>query len=170
MTALIFAKAAGAITIITSSSDEKLEYAKSKLGADYTINYKTHPDWAAEVKRITNGQGVDHVVEVSGLGTIQQSLESVALGGTVSVLGFLTTVSQEEMPNILMSTILKGCVIRGILGGSKQQLEEAVKCMASNELQMPVDRVFGFSRDEVIAAFTYVASGKHMGKVCINLD
>ncbi|KAI9833932.1 MAG: hypothetical protein M1819_003441 [Sarea resinae] len=75
LTALIFAKAAGATTIITSSSDEKLEYVKSKFGVDYTINYKTHPDWAAEVQRITSGQGVDHIIEVGGVGTIQQSLE-----------------------------------------------------------------------------------------------
>jgi len=69
LTGLIFAKAAGATTIITSSSDEKLEHVKSKFGADYTINYKTHPNWAAEVQRITGGQGVDHVIEIGGVGT-----------------------------------------------------------------------------------------------------
>ncbi|KAH7020228.1 hypothetical protein EDB80DRAFT_870819 [Ilyonectria destructans] len=143
LTALIFAKAAGATTIITSSSDKKLEYVKSKYGADHTINYKTHPNWAAEVQRITNGQGVDHVIEVSGTGTIKQSIEAVAWGGVVSVIGFLSTVSQEEMPDVTLLTLIKGAVLRGILSGSKQQLEDAVRFMGSRELQMPVDKTFG---------------------------
>jgi NADPH:quinone reductase-like Zn-dependent oxidoreductase len=122
LTALIFARAAGATTIITSSSDEKLEHVKSKFGADYTINYKTHPNWAAEVQRITNGQGVNHIIEISGAATIQQSLESVAYGGIISVIGFLTTIPQDKMPNVTMLTLVKGCVVRGVMGGSKQQL------------------------------------------------
>lgn len=143
---------------------------KSKYGADHTINYKTHPNWAAEVQRITNGQGVDHVIEVSGTGTIKQSIEAVAWGGVVSVIGFLSTVSQEEMPDVTHLTLLKGAVLRGILSGSKQQLEDAVRFMGSRELQMPVDKTFGFNRDDIIEALKYVESGKHIGKVCINLD
>lgn len=41
---MILAKVAGAITIITSSSDSKLDLAKSKYGADHVVNYKTHPE------------------------------------------------------------------------------------------------------------------------------
>jgi NADPH:quinone reductase-like Zn-dependent oxidoreductase len=126
LTALILAKAAGATTVITSSSDEKLEYVRSKLGADETINYKTHPDWSAEVQRITNGQGVDHIIEVGGVATIQQSLEAVAYGGVVSVIGFLTSLSPEKMPDLLMPTLVRGCVVRGAWEGrsssSKRQL------------------------------------------------
>ena len=83
MTALIIAKAAGATTIITSSSDEKLRQVKDKYGATHTINYKTRPNWAGEIKRITDGRGVDHIIEVGGAGTIRQSLESVSMGGVV---------------------------------------------------------------------------------------
>ncbi|KAL6250040.1 hypothetical protein RBB50_002341 [Rhinocladiella similis] len=72
LTALILARAAGAKTIVTSSSDEKLKIVKAKYGADYTINYKTHPNWAAEAQRITEGQGVDHIIENGGIGTIRQ--------------------------------------------------------------------------------------------------
>ncbi|KAI6088095.1 hypothetical protein F4821DRAFT_277364 [Hypoxylon rubiginosum] len=132
LTALIFAKAAGATTIITSSSDDKLEYVKANLGVDYTINYKTHPDWAAEVQRITNGEGVDHVIENGGAGTIKQSIASVAYGGVVSVIGFLAAnVPQDKMPDVAMEALNKGCVVRGILAGSKQQLEEATRHSAS---------------------------------------
>lgn len=74
------------------------------------------------------------------------------------------------MPNVTMLSLLKSCVVRGVLGGSKQQLEEAARFVVSQDIQIPVDKIFGYSRDEIIAALTYVASGKHMGKVCINLD
>ncbi|KAI8630948.1 chaperonin 10-like protein [Xylariaceae sp. FL1651] len=63
LSALVLAKAAGATTIVTSSSDKKLESVKSRLGPDYTINYKTNPDWATEVQNIMNGNGVDHIIE-----------------------------------------------------------------------------------------------------------
>lgn len=170
MTALIFAKAAGATTIITSSSDEKLEYVRSKFSADHTINYKQYPNWAAEVQRITNGQGIDHIIEVGGVATIQQSLEAVAYGGIVSVIGFLTSASPDKMVDVLKPTLVKGCIVRGIMGGSKHQLEEAVRFMGNHEVMLPIDKTFGFNRNGVIAALKYVASGKHVGKVCINLD
>ncbi|TVY87135.1 Zinc-type alcohol dehydrogenase-like protein [Lachnellula willkommii] len=170
MIALILAKAAGATTIITSSSDRKLELVKSRFGVDYTINYNTHPNWASEVQRITNGQGANHIIETSGVGTIGQSLESVARGGIVSMIGFMTTIPQEEMPDVAMLSLVKGCAVRGVQGGSKQQLEEAVRFVASRELVMPVDKAFSFSRDNIVVGLKYIQSGKHIGKVCINLE
>ncbi|CZR62994.1 related to zinc-containing alcohol dehydrogenase [Phialocephala subalpina] len=167
LTALIFAKAAGATTIITSSSDKKLEYVKSKFGADYTINYKTHPNWAAEVQRITNGHGVNHILEINGAATIEQSLGSVARGGVVSVIGW--SQAPEKMPDVAMLSLRKGCAIRGVQGGSKQQLEESVRFMGNRELLSTVEKTFGFEKGDIIAALKYVASGEHIGKVCISL-
>ncbi|CAO2649378.1 Nn.00g067630.m01.CDS01 [Neocucurbitaria sp. VM-36] len=167
ITGLIFAKAAGAKTIITSSSDEKLEYARS-LGADYSINYKTHPNWALEILRITDGQGADHIIENGGIGTIEQSLQCIATSGTISLIGFLSDVGQGQ-PHILMPALVEAVVVRGVRGGSKHQLEEVVRYMGKHELLMPIDKVFGFNREGIVAAFKYVASGKHIGKVCINL-
>ena len=65
---------AGARVIITSSSDEKLARAQ-QLGAWATINYKTTPDWAKRTLELTNGEGVDHVIEVGGAGTLEQSFK-----------------------------------------------------------------------------------------------
>ena len=65
MFALQFAKMMGALTIVTSSSDEKLARARA-LGADHTINYKQYPNWAEQVLDRTDGRGVDHVIEVGG--------------------------------------------------------------------------------------------------------
>ena len=72
---LQFAKLHGARVIITSSSDEKLARAKA-LGADETINYRTHPEWDKEVLRLTGGQGVDIVLEVGGGETFPRSMNS----------------------------------------------------------------------------------------------
>jgi D-arabinose 1-dehydrogenase-like Zn-dependent alcohol dehydrogenase len=69
-----------------------------------------------------------------------------------------------------MPALVKAIMVRGIRGGSKHHLEEVVRYMGRHELPMPVDKVFGFNRDEIVAAFKYVASGKHVGKVCISLD
>ncbi|KEY70142.1 hypothetical protein S7711_03376 [Stachybotrys chartarum IBT 7711] len=169
LAALVLAKAAGATTIVTSSSDTKLSHVIEVYGADHAINYKTYPDWAAEVLRITNGRGADYVIEVGGSGTMGQSLQAVARGGVISVIGFMAQPEDGIMPDVAQLALIKGVVVRGVLSASKQQLEEAVHAVGTLGLEMPIDKTFGFSREEVIKAFEYVASGKHMGKVCITV-
>ncbi|OOF95580.1 hypothetical protein ASPCADRAFT_515919 [Aspergillus carbonarius ITEM 5010] len=167
ITGLVLAKAAGATTIITSSSDEKLRLVKEKYGVDHTINYKTTPNWAAEVQKITHGKGVDYILETCGAGTIQQSIEAIAFGGIISVIGFLAQASQEAMPNVAALVICKGAVVRGIMIGSKQLLEEAVRFIGARNLPVPVEKTFQFGREQVVQAYQYLASGQHVGKVCI---
>ncbi len=89
---LQLAVASGATVIATSSSDKKLDIAK-KLGAKHLINYKTTPNWEEEVLKITNGRGVDHVLEVGGLGTIVKSAKAMAYGGNLAVIGIVAGVS-----------------------------------------------------------------------------
>ena len=74
--ALQFARAAGLRTIVTSSSDQKLERAR-QLGASETINYKKTPGWDEEARKLTGGRGVDHVIEVGGSDTMPRSLKAV---------------------------------------------------------------------------------------------
>lgn len=170
MTGLQLAKAAGAVTIITSSSDEKLKYVKEKFGADYVINYKTTPNWAAEATKITNGRGVDFIFENGGSGTIKQSIEAITPGGIIAIIGFLSQASQANMPDVATSALQRGCIIRGIMVGSKQQLDELVTFVAKRNIDLPVEKSFGFSTEEVHAAFEYLAKGGHIGKVCINVS
>lgn len=92
-----FALAAGARVIATTSSESKTELLK-KLGVHEVINYTTHPEWADEVLRLTNGEGVDLVVEVGGAGTFDQSLRATRFGGTVVAVGFMTD-PQPSDPN-----------------------------------------------------------------------
>ncbi|KAK7676318.1 hypothetical protein QCA50_020701 [Cerrena zonata] len=87
----------GATVIVTSSSDEKLKLAK-QLGATHTINYKTHPNWDQEVLKLTNGRGVDHVIEIGGAGTLLKAIASTRM------VGFITSGSSqgfEDMNRLL---------------------------------------------------------------------
>ena len=89
MFALQFSKMMGARVIITSKSDEKLERARS-LGADETINYHENPEWEAVVQDLTDGAGVNQVVEVGGAGTLQRSIAAAGFGAHIGLIGVLT--------------------------------------------------------------------------------
>ncbi|RYN66231.1 hypothetical protein AA0118_g2758 [Alternaria tenuissima] len=167
ITGLILAKAAGAVTIITSSSDDKLAQVRKTYGADYTINYKSNANWSQEVLKITNGHGADFILENGGAGTIAQSIEAVAYGGNIAVIGFLAPCPQEKMPDVAALALSKGAIVRGIMVGSKQQLEDVTRFVTSKNLNVPVEKVFGFEREDVVSALEYLVSGQHIGKVCI---
>ena len=160
--ALQLAKARGATVIITSSSDEKLDKAKT-LGADHTINYETHPEWHQQVRRITAGRGVDHVVEVGGPGTFERSLQSIRPSGTISMIGLLS----KGQPNVI-PILLQAALIRGIYVGSVALFEKMNRTIAAHRIEPVIDRVFGF--DEVPAAYEHLASQKHVGKVVVRVD
>ena len=159
---LQIAKLAGARVIITSSSDEKLQRAR-ELGADDTVNYRSRPEWQDEIRALTSGAGVDHVLEVGGAGTLQRSLASVRVSGTVSLIGILTG-RVEENPSVLPA-LFNRITIRGVYVGSRRMFEDLVRSIEVNDLQPVIDRKFGF--DEVHAAYEYLQSGAHLGKVVI---
>jgi NADPH:quinone reductase-like Zn-dependent oxidoreductase len=167
MTGLMLAKAAGATTIVTSSSDEKLAMAREKYGLDHCINYKTTPNWAEKALEFTEGRGVDVIFENGGSGTIAQSLECIARGGQINVIGFLSPA--KEMPDVASLVLARGCIVRGVVVGSKQLTEEMMAFVCRKNLQVPVEKTFGFSREEVLEAYRYLESGSHVGKVCIQV-
>lgn len=103
-----YAAALGVRVIATSSTDEKLLIAK-KLGASELINYKTTPDWADEVIRLTYGKGADLVCDVGGSGTLEQSVKALRQGGTACLVGFLTAPKPVDilMPLILQAKTCK---------------------------------------------------------------
>src|SRR3546814_3721895 len=86
--ALQFATLMGARTIVTSSSDEKLERARA-LGAWQTVNYRRTPDWEKAVLEMTEGRGVDLTVEVGGAGTLEKSIAATRIAGTIGFIGVL---------------------------------------------------------------------------------
>ena len=167
MTGLMIAKAAGAITIITSSSDDKLKMAKDKYGVDYTINYKKTPDWDQEALKITGGRGVDFLIENGGSGTIAKSIDCITRGGIIAVVGFLDMA--KEMPDVASLVLGKGCVVRGINVGAKQLTDDMVAFVCGKNLDMPVEKMFGFSREQVLEAFKYLEGATHVGKISIEI-
>ncbi|KAI0046945.1 NAD-P-binding protein [Auriscalpium vulgare] len=170
---LLIAHAAGAkacafsldCTIVTSSSDEKLELAK-KLGADYIINYKKTPDWDKVARELTNGRGVDHIFDNAGINDIQRSFNAVVRGGTISAIGFLGG-KPKEYPDVPLLAIFSGCTLRGINVGSKQLFENLLRFFETKELKPYIDKVFPF--DEAVEAFEYLESGQHVGKVVVRI-
>ncbi len=158
--ALQFAKMHGARVIATSSSDEKLARAQ-KLGADETINYKTNPDWDKEVARLTDGIGVDHVVEVGGAGTLAKSVKSARIGGRIYVIGVLSSGGGFNHIEILMKSIC----MQGVFVGSRRMFEDMNQAIAANHMKPVVDKVFAF--DQVRKALAYMESGSHFGKIVL---
>ena len=84
--ALQFARLLGARVIATTSTAEKAERLRA-LGASDVVNYTETSDWDAKVRQLTDGRGVDCVVEIGGPGTIAMSLQTLAVGGHISLIG-----------------------------------------------------------------------------------
>ena len=160
--ALQFARMMGARVIATSSSNEKLERVK-KLGASDGINYKETPAWEEKVRELTGGVGVDHVIEVGGAGTFNQSLKAVRLGGHISLIGVLAGRGE---PN-LMPLLMKSVCVQGIFVGSREMFEAMNRAIALHEMRPIVDRVFEFN--EIQAALKYMESAAHFGKICVRV-
>ena len=161
---LQLARAAGVFTIVTSSQDEKLERARA-LGANATINYRTSPEWQDEVLRLTEGAGVDVVVEVGGEGTLARSLKAAGPGGAIVVIG---RVSGGGGVSIEPGALIGGAKrLTGITAGSRAMLEQLVRFVDVNTITPAVDKVFPF--DEAPAAYEYLAGGRHFGKVVVDL-
>jgi NADPH:quinone reductase-like Zn-dependent oxidoreductase len=106
--ALLICLAAGIRPVITSSSDEKLEGIR-KLGADVrTINYRTVSDQATEVKRLTDGKGVDFVLNNTGPASIPEDISFLRQrGGIVSLVGFLAGINGDWPPSAIMGLMDK---------------------------------------------------------------
>ena len=158
--ALQFAKLAGATVIVTSSSDEKLERARA-LGADHTINYRSVAEWGKAAADWTGG-GVDHIVEVGGKDTFQQSLEAARVGGTILVIGVLSGFSQQVSIPTLFS---KNLHVIGLSVGSRRMFENMAAAIGQNRMKPVIDRTLGFT--EVPDALRLMQQAGHFGKITI---
>lgn len=161
--ALQLAKAAGARVIVTSSSNDKLARAR-ELGADVTINYRERTDWDAAVMESTDGRGADHVIELGGVGTLPRSYQCVGQEGEIKLIGVMTRPDGDLSPYPLM---FKSASLRGIFVGRRHLFVELLKAIAQNGIEPVIDRVFDF--DDAPAAYEYLASAQHLGKVVIRM-
>lgn len=159
--AVQIARAMGARVVMTSSSDEKLERARS-LGAEHVINYRQHADWGERVAAWTGGRGVDHVIEVGGPGTLAQSIRTCRVGGHISLIGVLTGTA-GDVPTAFM--MVKQIRLQSLVVGSRQHQIEFVRAMEATGIRPVIDRRFRL--EQIADAFRYEETGRHFGKICL---
>jgi NADPH:quinone reductase-like Zn-dependent oxidoreductase len=158
---LQIAKMMGARAIITSSSDEKLERARS-LGADELINYRQTPEWQARVLEMTNGAGVDVTIETGGGGTLEKTMEATRVGGTISLIGVLTGGTIN--PTTVMRKSIR---LQGVYVGSRRMFEDMNAAFALNQVHPVIDRVFDF--EDARAAYHAMRAAGHFGKLVVKI-
>lgn len=161
--ALQFAKSAGARVIATSSSEEKLEKLE-RLGADDLINYKATPNWGEKARVLTDGRGVDQVIEVGGPATFAQSMAACRLGGHIALIGVLSGFAGEVFLPALFAAQIR---VSGISIGSRADQEDMIRAIHVNRIQPVIDR--SFDLEQITAAFEYYQAQSHFGKIGIRL-
>ena len=159
--ALQFAKAAGATVISTTSNADKAARLKT-LGADHVINYKDDVEWGRTAKKLTGGRGVDHVVEIGGAGTIEQSMRASRLGGHISLIGVLAGYAGSINTALLMSMQIR---LIGITVGARQHQQDMVRAIDANGIKPVLDQ--SFPLDKLADAFRRQESNQHFGKIVV---
>jgi NADPH:quinone reductase-like Zn-dependent oxidoreductase len=157
-----FARMHGAHVLVASSSDAKLARAKT-LGADVLINYTATPDWDQAMLKATDGEGVDHVLEVGGANTLEKSMNAIRPGGSIHVIGALAGAGQIN-PRMINR---KGIRLQGIHVGSREMFAAMNRAIRLGRLRPVIDRVFAF--EDAHAAYEHQAAAGHFGKIVIKL-
>ena len=160
--ALAIAKALGARTIVTSSSDEKLDRAL-ELGADVVVNH-AHGYVKAAVKDATGGHGADVVVDHVGEATWRTSLDVAAREGRIAVCG---ATSGPNPPAALHRVWWKQLTILGSTMGTRADFEGAYDLIASGRARPVVDEVLPL--EEIRAAHARLEAGEQLGKIVLTI-
>ncbi len=159
---LQIASAFGATTIVTSSSDDKLERAKA-LGATHTINYKKNPDWEKEALALTNKEGVDQILEVVGGPNVARSIKAIRPEGQISIIGVIEGID-ATIP--VFGLIQKLGILRGITVGPRRALEDMLRKFDELKLHPVIDSVYSFN--DAHKAFDRLEEGA-FGKIVIRV-
>jgi len=161
--AIQIASALGAKVIATSSRDENLEKVKA-LGTWQTINYRKHPDWEKKVLELTDGKGVDQLLDVVGGDGLNQSVEATRVAGQIFQIGFL----QGQTAKVdLMRIIFRQTAIRGIAVGSARAFERMNEFLNQHQIHPVLDKVYSF--DQAREAYEHLARGA-FGKIVIRVN
>lgn len=158
---LQIARAFGSRVAITSSSDAKLARAK-ELGASILVNYRTTPEWQKVVLEQTGGRGADRVLEVGGQDTLPRSVEALAYGGNLALIGGLSGFG-GAVPGVAL--LGRSATASGIYVGSRAEFEQFAAFVAQRRLVPVIDRTFPF--EQAAEAYALMASGEHFGKIVI---
>lgn len=164
--ALQFAKLLGARTIVTSGDADKLNRCR-ELGADDLINYREEPEWQRPVRALTDGRGADHIIEIGGPGTLERSLQAVRPGGTVSLIGVMSSRAGNLDPSILLPIIMRNVRVQGIFVGARQDFMAMNQAVSANRLEPLIDRSFEFSDSP--QAIREQGEGERFGKLVVRI-
>jgi zinc-binding alcohol dehydrogenase/oxidoreductase len=159
---LAIAKALGARVVVTSRSDEKLARAREH-GADAAV--RTEADVVEEVRALTDGRGVDVVVEHVGEATWKTSLQAARREGRIVVCG---ATSGPNPPANLHRIFWKQLAVYGSTMGTREDFRATYDLVASGRARPVVDRVFPLA--EARAAHEYLESGRQFGKVVLTIE
>lgn len=161
--ALQFALMHGARVIVSSSQDDKLQRLAA-LGAAGLINYRSTPDWHAQVMEITAGYGVDHVLEVGGPSSFAQSLQSLHPSGQVNVIGYLGGQQGEINPLLILQ---RNARVRGIAVGPRQSFEAMSRAIEASGMCPVIDSCHDWL--DFPGALAHLQSGRNFGKVVLRI-
>ena len=160
--AIQIASALGARVIATSSKDANEAQVKA-LGAAEFINYRTHPDWEKKALELTDGKGVDQLLDVVGGAGLNQSVQATRIGGQIHQIGFLG----GQTSNVdLMSVIFRQTLIRGICVGPSRSFERMNEFLNAKRVRPVIDTVYGFGQAK--EAYEHLTRGA-FGKVVIKV-
>ncbi|MGE0698955.1 MAG: NAD(P)-dependent alcohol dehydrogenase [Hyphomicrobiaceae bacterium] len=159
--ALQFAHMMGARTIITSSSDDKLEKARS-LGADVAINWRRHPDWEEAVLEATGGQGADLAVEVGGAANLPRTINATRIAGTIALIGAMKGGKID--PSQFMRRSIR---MQGIYVGSRRMFLDMLRAVEAHKLRPVIDTSFRF--EQAREAYRHMEGASHLGKIVIEV-
>jgi alcohol dehydrogenase len=160
--ALQFAIMAGATVVATSSGPAKLERLRA-LGARHVINYNEDAKWGQTARKLTDG-GADLVVDIGGAQTLLQSLRAVRMAGAISIIGVVTGANCEFPLFMLM---MANAVLRGCSVGNRDQAAAMFRAVADHQLRPVIDKTFPLA--DLRAALKHLKSGRHVGKICIEI-
>jgi NADPH2:quinone reductase len=167
LAAIQLAKRAGATVLATASSSEKLERLK-EYGLDHGINYR-EGDFAEEARRLTDGRGVDLVVDSVG-STLPGSLRALAYRGRVSYVGN----AGRDSTNLDVSALMGGNQsLTGVFLGAElflgtranENISRLLGEVAAGDLQVVIDRTFPLA--EAAAAHAYLEDRRAFGRVVL---
>lgn len=159
---LKIAQAIGARVIATSRSAEKLKRVRA-LGASAVIDSRENPDWSQAAMALTDGRGVDHVLELIGGDNLRHSAAALASGGRIAQIGFMQG-AEIILPTVPM--MLKRAVIQGITVGHRRALEDFSRAIDAYGIKPVIDKTYSF--EDTLAAFAHLEQGP-FGKVVIKL-
>ena len=161
--AVQIAKHFGAVVIAVAGNDEKLEKAR-KWGADFTINYGIKKNFEQEVKKFTDGEGVDIVLEQIGGNIFTKSLNCLKKGGRIVVFGSTSgDFAQFNIPAFYRSNYR----MLGSSGSTRKEIMEIFKLVKNRKIKPVIDRTFALK--EASLAHKYMEERKNFGKIVLKV-